>query len=114
MTTPVRTWRWTGRVQLPPKPLHLLDSAERVAFLEDVARELSKAHLDLSQVKIQYMWAYGQAYKMSHSQHISGRIQEAEIAAAGIKEDELTLLGQIDSLTVMRDYLVGLDYLVHV
>jgi hypothetical protein len=92
-------------VQLPPKPFHLLDAEERISHLEDICRELYACHLDLSQVRIQYLWHYGQAYKASVSNHVSGRIQEAEIAAAAIREDELALLGRIDALSAMRDYL---------
>lgn len=92
-------------MDLPAKPLHLLEASERAAFLETICRELYAAHLELSQVRIQYMWAYGQAYRSASNPHVSGRIQEAEIAAAGIKEDELELMGRIDSLSVMRDYL---------
>ena len=95
-------------MQLSAKPYHLLDETERLDALEDICRELSAAHVELSQVRIQYMWAYGQAYKAAQSSHVSGRIQEAEIAAAPIREDELELTGKIDSLTVMRDYLTGL------
>jgi len=92
-------------VQLPPKPFHLLSHDEQVAHLEDIVRELYRCHLDLSQVRIQYMWHYGQAYKAATSEHVSGRVQEAEIAAAAIREEEYELLGRIDALSAMRDYL---------
>jgi hypothetical protein len=95
-------------VQLPAKPLYLLESAERVGYLEDVCRELCAAHLELSQVRVQYLWAYGSAYKAAQSAHVSGRIAEAEIAASAIREDELELLGRIDALSTMRDYLSSL------
>jgi hypothetical protein len=92
-------------VQLPNKPYHLLSPQERTAALEEICRELYGLHLELSEVRVQYLWAYAQAYKAAQSPHVGGRIQEAEIAAAGIKEDELQLLGRIDALSTMRDYL---------
>lgn len=96
-------------MELPSKPLHLLGPSERLEWLEDISRELAGAYKELSQVRIQYLWSYGQAYRASQSSHVSGRIQEAEIAASAVKEDELELLGRIDSLVVMRDFLVTLD-----
>lgn len=96
-------------MELPAKPLHLLERDEWIAYLEDVCRELSAAYIELSQVRIQYMWNYGQAYRASQSAHVSGRIQEAEIAAAAIKEDELELLGKIDSLITIRDFLQSIQ-----
>jgi len=95
-------------VQLPNKPFHLQSREERSTYLEDLTRELYAAHLELSEVRVQYLWAYSQAYKAAQSPHVGGRIQEAEIAAAGIKEDELSLLGRIDTLKTMRDYVVML------
>lgn len=92
-------------MRLPAKPFHLLSSDERIQHLEDVCRELYACYIDLSQARIQYLWMYGQAYKAATSEHVSGRIQEAEIAAAAIKEDELELMGRIDALCAMRDYL---------
>jgi hypothetical protein len=92
-------------VQLPAKPLFLLEPEEKIAHLEEICRELYAAYIDLSQIRIQYLWHYGQAYKASQSPHVGGRIQEAEIAAASLKEEELSALGQIDALCAMRDYL---------
>ena len=101
--------RTTNRlVDLPAKPLHLLGTDERERLLEEIVRGLSSAYVELSQVKIQYLWSYGAAYKASASVHVTGRIQEAEIAAAGIKEDELELEGRIESMTTIRDYLATL------
>ena len=92
-------------MQLPNKPFHLQSREERSTYLEDLTRELYAAHLELSEVRVQYLWAYSQAYKAAQSPHVGGRIQEAEIAAAAIKEDELALVGRIDALCAMRDYL---------
>ena len=94
-------------MQLPPKPFHLLGPGERIAHLEDIVRELYRCHVDLSQVRIQLMWMYGQAYKAAQSEHVSGRVNEAEIACAPIKEEEYELLGRIDALSAMRDYLAS-------
>jgi hypothetical protein len=95
-------------VQLPAKPYYLLSPDERLSHLEDICRELYAAHLELGQVRVQYLWSYGAAYKAAQSQHVTGRIQEAEIAAGALREDELELIGRIDALGTMRDYLVGL------
>lgn len=74
--------------------------------LEDVSGRLSAAYTELSAVKVQYLWLYFQGYKASAESSVVGRDRDAEIAAISVKEDELTLEGNISALTVQRDHLV--------
>jgi hypothetical protein len=74
--------------------------------LEDVSGRLSAAYTELSAVKVQYLWLYFQGYKASQETSVVGRDRDAEIAAIAVKEDELTLEGNIAALTVQRDHLV--------
>lgn len=92
----------------PPIEHHGLDASELSVELGEVAAKLSAAYTELSAVKVQYLWLYFQGYKASGESSVVGRDRDAEIAAIAVKEDELTLEGNISSLTVLRDYLVAL------
>ena len=75
--------------------------------LEDVSGRLSSAYRELSAVKVQYLWLYFQGYKASQESSVVGRDRDAEIAAIAVKEDELTLEGNIAALSVQRDHLMA-------
>lgn len=79
---------------------------ELIEELGSVTGELSGHYVELSAIRVQYMWLFLQAYAASHETSVSGRERDGERAAVAVKEDEWTLLGQIESLTVVRDYLV--------
>jgi hypothetical protein len=85
-----------------------LDAEELRTELDSVVAELGAAYVELSAVKVQYVWLFLQGYKGSHETSVSGRDRDGECAAAAVKEDELKLEGQIASLTVVRDHLVNL------
>lgn len=85
-----------------------LSTDQLISELGEVAGELSGAYTELAAVRVQYMWLFLQAYGASPETSVSGRDRDGERAAVAVKEDEHTLLGQIESLTVIRDYLVKL------
>jgi hypothetical protein len=76
--------------------------------LATTSTKLAAAYTELAQVKIQYLWLYNQGYQHTHETSVSGREHAGEIAAMSVKEDELTLEGNIASLTAIRDLLVVL------
>jgi hypothetical protein len=82
-------------------------SADLIAELDQVSERLSKSYTELSAVKVQYLWLYFQGYKASQESSVVGRDRDAEIAAIALKEDELTLEGNISALTVQREHLVA-------
>lgn len=92
-------------MQYPDTPYADLLPDELMAEHEKLARELSAAQVELSEVRVQYMWIFGQAYKASAETSVSGREREAEIATAAIREDEIKLIGQIEALTTMTAFL---------
>lgn len=89
-------------------PYAKLSPEELTEELDRVASSLSGAVLELCEVKVQYLWIWSQAYKGSLETSVSGRERDAEVAAIAIKEDEIRLQGNIDSLSVLRDLLVVL------
>jgi hypothetical protein len=93
-------------VQLPERPYALLTDSERATEYEQICRELSGAHTELAEIKIQHNWLYLRGYKDSTETSVSGRERDAEMASVAIREDEFRLEGQISSLTVIRDLLV--------
>jgi hypothetical protein len=85
-----------------------LNPAELRYELGLVVSRLAGSYTELSAVKVQYLWLYHQGYKASIETSVSGREHDAEMAAVAVKEDELTLEGNIASLSVLRDLLVTL------
>jgi hypothetical protein len=81
--------------------------ADLIAELDQVSKRLSASYTELSAVKVQYLWLYFQGYKASQESSVVGRDRDAEIAAIAVKEDELTLEGNISALTVERDHLMA-------
>ena len=84
-----------------------LQSVDLIAELDQVSARLSAAYTELSAVKVQYLWLYFQGYKASLESSVVGRDRDAEIAAIAVKEDELTLEGNIQALSVQRDHLTS-------
>jgi hypothetical protein len=76
--------------------------------LEEVSFRLSAAYKELAEVKIQYLYVFHQGYQNSHETSVSGREQSGEIAAAGIKEDEIRLEANISSMIAERDLFMEL------
>lgn len=76
--------------------------------LEEVTLRLSAAYKELAEVKIQYLYVFHQGYQNSHETSVSGRERSGEVAAAGIKEDEIRLEANIAAMIAERDLFVEL------
>ncbi len=90
------------------RPYSQLSGEELVEELDAVSSALSGAILELSEVKVQYLWLFHQGYQNSHESSVAGRDRSGEIAAGEIKEDETRLTSNIESLMVIRDFLAEL------
>jgi hypothetical protein len=91
-----------------PTEYHKLTADELKEELAEVSTRLAGHCTELSAVKVQYLWLYHQGYKASQETSVSGREHDAEMASVAVKEDEVTIVGNIESSTVLRDLLVTL------
>jgi hypothetical protein len=91
-----------------PSEYHRLSTEELEAELIETCALLSGCYTELSQVKVQYRWLFLSGYKASQETSVAGRDRSGHIAAVAIEEDEITLQGKIDSLTVLRDLILSL------
>lgn len=91
-----------------PAAYSTLSPEELVEEFDSVSSALAGAILEMSQVKIQLLYVFNRGYMNSHETSVSGRERSAEVASEEIKNDEILLQGNIDSLRVLRDFLAEL------
>lgn len=90
------------------RPYSRLSPEELVEEFDSVSSSLSGAVMELSEVKIQYLWLYHQGYLNSYESSVSGRERSGEIAAEELMNDQIRLEANIESLSVLRDFLAVL------
>lgn len=91
-----------------PSKYPALSKEELLDELASVVGRLSASYTELSAVKVQYLLLYHRAYQASHEQSHVAKDMHAQRYAFEIKEDEIRLEANIDSLSVLRDLLVTL------